>query len=75
MRVRVPATECERIRKEELEEERRRKTDRVFRQEYLCEFGDAEASVFSEDSISYQLSAISCQLSAISYQRSAAGFA
>jgi hypothetical protein len=51
MRVSVPATECPRIPKPFLEEERRRKGERVFRQEYLCEFGDQEAGVFSEDSI------------------------
>jgi hypothetical protein len=50
-RVRVPATECPRIDPEYLDEERRRKTERVFAQEYMCEFGDAEAAVFSEDSI------------------------
>jgi hypothetical protein len=51
MRVRVPATECPRIDPEYLEEERRRKADRVLRQEYMSEFGDAVETVFSEDSI------------------------
>ncbi|HET8547479.1 MAG TPA: terminase family protein [Bryobacteraceae bacterium] len=51
MRVSVPATECPRIPEWFLAEERRRKTERVFRQEYMCEFADTEAAVFSEDSI------------------------
>src|SRR3712207_9238507 len=34
-----------------LEEERRSKADRVFRQEYLCEFTDSQHSVFREDLI------------------------
>ena len=50
-RVSVPATECPRIPKEFLEEERRRMGELAFRQEYMCEFGDNERSVFSEDSI------------------------
>jgi hypothetical protein len=49
-RISVKATECERISGRFLEEERRRKGDRVFRQEYLCEFVDADGSLFrSED--------------------------
>jgi hypothetical protein len=39
-RVRVPATECPRIPKWFLDEERRRKAERVFLQEYMCVFGD-----------------------------------
>ena len=51
MRVSVPATECPRIPKPFLEEERRRKGERVFRQEYLCEFVDAVSGVFDRDAI------------------------
>jgi hypothetical protein len=51
LRVSVPATECPRIPAKFLEEERRAKADRVFRQEYLCDFTDAERSVFREDLI------------------------
>jgi hypothetical protein len=50
-RVSVPATECPRIPKEFLAEERRRMGERRFRQEYMCEFEDNEMSVFSEESI------------------------
>jgi hypothetical protein len=41
LRISVPATECPRIPAEFLEEERGRKSEAVFRQEYLCEFADA----------------------------------
>ena len=51
LRVSVPATECPRIPKWFLDEERKRKTERKFLQEYMCEFGDHETAVFSEDSI------------------------
>ena len=37
LRVSVPATECPRIPAKFLEEERRAKADRVFRQEYQCD--------------------------------------
>jgi hypothetical protein len=50
-RVSVPATECPRIPKWFLDEERRRKTERVFLQEYMCVFGDHEKAVFREDLI------------------------
>ena len=50
-RVSVPATECPRISQEFLAEERRRKGERVFRQEYMCEFGDNRQSVFQEELI------------------------
>lgn len=48
-RVRARATECARIPTWFLEEERRSKGERVFRQEYLCEFEDAVSGVFSRD--------------------------
>ena len=48
-RTLAPATECPRIRKSFLEEERRVMGERCFRQEYLCEFEDAASSVFSRD--------------------------
>jgi hypothetical protein len=50
-RVRVPATQCPRISPKFLEDERRAMGDRWFRQEYLCEFGEAEDGVFREESI------------------------
>ena len=46
MRVRVPATECPRIRAEFLEEERRADGRAWFRQEYLCEFVDNGVGMF-----------------------------
>ena len=50
-RVRVPATECPRIRKSVLDEERAALDENKFKQEYLCEFGEMEGRVFSRDSI------------------------
>jgi hypothetical protein len=50
-RVKVPATECPRIRPEFLEQERRTMPDRYFRQEYLCEFTETEDAVFSRELI------------------------
>ena len=50
-RMAVPATECPRISEEFLEEERERKGDRMFRQEYLCEFVQADDSLFREEDI------------------------
>jgi hypothetical protein len=49
-RIAVPATECPRISKEFLEEERG-KGDRYFRQEYLCEFVETDDCVFREEDI------------------------
>jgi len=46
-RIRAPATECPRIRREFLEEERRTMGERSFRQEYLCEFADSVSGVFA----------------------------
>ena len=45
-RVSAPATECERIRPEFLEGERVSMGERWFRQEYMCEFSDADNSAF-----------------------------
>jgi len=45
-RTRAPATECPRIRREFLEEERATMAERRFRQEYLCEFEDSVSGVF-----------------------------
>ena len=50
-RFRVPASECPRIRKEFLEEERQTMGDLWFRQEYGCEFVDAVSSVFDSDMV------------------------
>jgi phage FluMu gp28-like protein len=46
MRVRVPATECPRIARNFLKEERTILGGHDFRQEYMCEFEDTESSVF-----------------------------
>jgi hypothetical protein len=54
-RVTVPATECARISAEFLAGERRSMGERSFRQEYMCEFGDAEDSVFDDDDITAAL--------------------
>ena len=48
-RVRAPATECPRISREFLEEERATMGERWFRQEYLCEFEDTVSGVFDRD--------------------------
>ena len=48
-RITAPATECERIGKRFLEEERREMGERCFRQEYLCEFEDTVSGVFDRD--------------------------
>ncbi len=45
-RVAVKAEECGRIGREFLEAERREMGERRFRQEYCCEFADAEDAVF-----------------------------
>ena len=49
VRVAVPATECPRIPKKFLEEERRQLGDLWFRQEYLCEFIDGGGQMFERD--------------------------
>jgi hypothetical protein len=46
-RFSIPATECPRITKKFLDEERATHGERSFRQEYLCEFTDANDAVFS----------------------------
>jgi len=48
-RIAAPATECPRIGKRFLEEERREMGERCFRQEYLCEFEDTVSGVFDRD--------------------------
>ncbi len=48
-RIRVPATECPRISRSFLEEERAAMGERWFRQEYLCEFVDTASTVFGRD--------------------------
>ena len=49
LRVMAPATECSRINAEFLKEERANKSDRMYRQEYLCEFLDHEGAAFAGD--------------------------
>ncbi len=49
VRVEAPATECSRIKKEYLDEERKAMGDAWFRQEYLCEFMDDERQMFDRD--------------------------
>ena len=49
-RIQVTGPECPRISKQVLEEERA-KGDKWFGQEYLCEFGEVEGRVFSQESI------------------------
>jgi hypothetical protein len=56
MRVEARATDCPRIAREHLEEERASLGDRWFRQEYLCEFVDTEDSAFPQDLIAQALS-------------------
>jgi hypothetical protein len=48
-RVRVPATECSRIPKGFLEEQRSTMGMQWFRQEYMCEFVDGTGAVFGRD--------------------------
>ncbi len=50
-RVAVPATECARIHPSFLEEERRSLGERWFRQEYLCEFLEAEDVLFRREMV------------------------
>ena len=50
-RVAVPATECPRIPASFLEEERAALGERWFRQEYLCEFVDANDAVFRREEV------------------------
>ena len=48
-RISVPATQCARIPKAFLEEERAVMGDWWFRQEYLCEFVDTDEGLFSRE--------------------------
>ena len=48
-RISVAATDCPRIKKSFLEQERQRMGDRWFRQEYLCEFHDTRTQLISDD--------------------------
>ncbi len=48
-RITVPATECPRIATTFLDEERRLLSERLFRQEYLCEFLSHDNAVFDRD--------------------------
>lgn len=50
-RYRVPATDCPRIKKEFLEEEKRTLGLLWYSTEYDCQFADSEGSVFSAESI------------------------
>jgi hypothetical protein len=50
-RVRVPAEECPRIRREFLEEERRTMGERWYRQEYECEFVDTVGGIFDREAV------------------------
>jgi hypothetical protein len=49
-RISVPATECSRISPQLLAEEQA-KGDETYRREYMCEFGEMEGAVFSQESI------------------------
>lgn len=50
-KVKIPATDCPRITREFLEEERQALGDRRFAQEYLCEFVEVVDQAFGEDAI------------------------
>ena len=56
-RVSVPATECPRISKEFLEEERSSLGAEWFRQEYLCEFTESEGAMFTREMVEAALDA------------------
>jgi hypothetical protein len=51
LRIRVPGTECERISRRFLREERSILGERCFRQEYMCEFEDTESHVFDRHAV------------------------
>jgi hypothetical protein len=51
MRVEAPATECSRIPARFLEEEREKKGERLFRQEYMCEFLQSEDCLFRQEDL------------------------
>src|SRR5882724_4982445 len=50
-RIGATAEECPWINADFLADERKSMTDAFFRQEYMCEFGEAEGRVFSQESI------------------------
>jgi hypothetical protein len=50
-RLSVQATECPRISKEFLEEQRAAMGERRFRREYMCEFVQPEDAIFSDEDI------------------------
>lgn len=50
-RYEVPATDCPRIPREFLEEERRTLPERIYRQEYECSFEETEDQVFSYEDV------------------------
>jgi hypothetical protein len=51
LRVEAPATECARIPARFLEEEREKKGERLFAQEYLCRFLQSEDCLFREEDL------------------------
>lgn len=51
LKIKVTAKECPRISDEFLESERRIMPDFLFRQEYFCEFTDAQTQIFSSEDI------------------------
>jgi hypothetical protein len=55
-KIRVPATECPRIPREFLEDERATMGERWFRQEYLCEFTETASGVFDPDLVERAIS-------------------
>ncbi|MBM3734461.1 MAG: hypothetical protein FJW39_01635 [Acidobacteria bacterium] len=55
LRISVPATDCQRISKQFLDEERNSLGDWSFRQEYLCEFMDTRSQLFSPELLSRAL--------------------
>jgi hypothetical protein len=55
-RYRAPATECARIGRQFLEEERATMGERWFRQEYLCEFEDSVSAVFDAELVTRAIS-------------------
>ena len=55
LRVRVPATECPRISKEFLEEQRSAMGLESFRQEHMCEFVGSGMGVFDRDLVNEAL--------------------
>ena len=50
-RVAVKATDCPRLPERFLEQQRKEKGDAVFRREFLCEFMDADQSMFDRSAL------------------------